>query len=360
LWGSGFFEVFMKKKAVVAGALGVSGWSLVNHLSTLPDWEVIGLSRRSPEFPSPAQFVSVDLLNRSAVDDCISHVGDVTYLFHTALYWGSNVFEEVAPNVAMLQHLVEAIERSSPSFRKVVLLEGAKYYGAHLGPYKTPAKENDPRHMPPNFYYNQEDYLKERCKGKGWSWSALRPSSICGFAVGNPMNMATVIAVYASICRELELPLRFPGLPAAYRPILEMTDAELLAKAMTWAAINERCDGEAFNITNGCFNRWEQLWPRLAEFFRLPYAPPQRLPLTQFMSDKAPLWGEMVRKYNLLDYTFEQAAAWPFGEVIFNVEYDVMSDTTKCRNFGFHEFVDTEEMLLRLFGQFQDMRFIPR
>lgn len=26
-------------------------------------------------------------------------------------------------------------------FRKVVLVEGAKYYGAHLGPYKTPAKE---------------------------------------------------------------------------------------------------------------------------------------------------------------------------------------------------------------------------
>ena len=30
------------------------------------------------------------------------------------------------------------------SIPEVVLHEGAKYYGAHLGPYKTPAKEGDP------------------------------------------------------------------------------------------------------------------------------------------------------------------------------------------------------------------------
>jgi len=31
------------KKALVAGALGVTGRALVNHLVTLGDWEVIGL-----------------------------------------------------------------------------------------------------------------------------------------------------------------------------------------------------------------------------------------------------------------------------------------------------------------------------
>src|SRR5260221_7032389 len=46
-------------------------------------------------------------------------------------------------------------------------------------------------------------------------------------------------------------------------------------------------------------------------------------------------------------------------EAIFNLEYDIMSDTTKSRRFGFHEWVDTEEMLFRLFTQFQKMRFIP-
>ena len=53
------------------------------------------------------------------------------------------------------------------------------------------------------------------------------------------MNMATVIAVYASLCRELGLPLRFPGSTQTYHFIMEMTDAELLAKAMVWAATND-------------------------------------------------------------------------------------------------------------------------
>jgi nucleoside-diphosphate-sugar epimerase len=348
-----------RKKAVVAGALGVSGRAIVNHLTGLGDWEVIGLSRRAPDFPTPARFLAVDLLDRGEVERRLAECRDVTHLFFTALQMRASPFEEVGLNLAMLQHPVEAVERSSGQLRKVVLMEGAKYYGAHLGPYKTPAREQDPRHLPPNFYYDQEDYLKTRSARQGWSWAALRPSLICGFAVGNPMNMATVIAVYASLCRELGLPLRYPGSARAYGALMEMTDADLLARAAVWAAETDRCDGEAFNITNGDFHRWESLWPRLAEFFRLPLAPPLRLPLTQFMSDKEPLWRSMVQKHNLLDYSFQDAAAWPFAEAVFNIEYDVMSDTTKARRFGFHEVVDTEEMLLRLMKDFQTLRFIP-
>ena len=199
-------------KALVAGALGVTGRSLVNHLVSLGSWEVIGLSRRRPEFRTDAQFIALDLLNRSEVQTRLSAIGDVTHIFYAALQPGANFFAEVAPNLAMLTNLVETVEQASTRFRKVVLIEGAKFYGAHLGPYKTPAKETDPRHMPPNFYYNQEDYLNERSVGKAWSWTALRPSSICGFAVGNPMNMATVIAVYAALCQGNEIASSFSGL----------------------------------------------------------------------------------------------------------------------------------------------------
>jgi nucleoside-diphosphate-sugar epimerase len=348
-----------RKKAVVAGALGVSGRAIVNHLTALGDWEVIGISRRAPDFPTSARFLAVDLLDRAEVERCRSEFHDVSHVFYTALQMRPSPFEEVELNLAMLRHTVEAVERSSDRLRKVVLVEGAKYYGAHLGPYKTPAREQDPRHLPPNFYYDQEDYLKAGTTGRTWSWTALRPSCICGFAVGNPMNMATVIAIYASLSRELGLPLRYPGSARAYCALMEMTDADLLAKAAAWAAESDRCDGEAFNITNGDFHRWENLWPRLAEFFRLPLAPPLRLPLTQFMADKESLWRAMVQRYGLLDYSFRDAAAWPFGEAVFNIEYDVMSDTTKARRFGFQEVVDTEEMLLRQMHNFQEMRFIP-
>lgn len=349
----------MKKKAIVAGALGVTGRALVNHLASLGTWDVIGLSRRTPEFETTADHISVDLLNRSEVEAKLKEIHDVTHIFYAALQTAPNFAEEVVPNLAMLVNTVEVVEKNSKKLRKVVLIEGAKFYGAHFGPYKTPAKETDSRHMPPNFYYDQEDYLKLQAKGKDWSWTALRPSCISGFAVGNPMNMATVIAVYAAICKEMRLPLRFPGSAVAYRAVMEMTDAELLAKAMVWVAENDKCHGEAFNITNGDFNRWQNIWPHLAEFFKMPYESPLRLPLVQLMSDKEPVWNTMVKKYDLRDYSFQQAASWQFGEAIFNLEYDVMSDTTKARKFGFHECVDTEEMLIRLFTEFQKNRFIP-
>jgi nucleoside-diphosphate-sugar epimerase len=347
------------KKALVVGALGVTGRAALNHLVSRGDWEVVGISRRSPEFETSALFVAVDLLDRVSLEAQLERIGDITHIFYAALHPAGNFFGEVGPNLAMLTNTVETVERFSSKLRKVILVEGVKYYGAHLGPFKTPARETDPRHMAPNFYYDQEDYLKERSSKREWSWTALRPSCICGFAVGNPMNIATTIAVYSVLCKELKVHFRFPGSTAAYHGIIEMTDAELLARAMVWAAENDQCDAQAFNVTNGDFNRWENLWPRIADFFNIEYAKPQCLPLAQFMSDKAPVWEALVKKHQLLDYPFKDVAGWAFGDAIFNLEYDVMSDTNKLRRFGFHEWVDTEQMLLRLFTQFQEMRFIP-
>ena len=111
------------KKALVAGALGVTGRTLVNHLVSLGDWEVIGLSRRSPEFQTSAKYIAVDLCDRSAVESKLRDIGDVTHVFYSALYWGKSVFDEVGPNLAMLTNLVETVERSSTQFRKVVLFK---------------------------------------------------------------------------------------------------------------------------------------------------------------------------------------------------------------------------------------------
>jgi hypothetical protein len=82
------------------------------------------------------------------------------------------------------------------------------------------------------------------------------------------------------------------------------------------------------------------------------------MPLVQLMSDKQSLWDRIVKKYGLRDYSFQEAVSWPFGEAIFNLGYDVMSDTTKARQFGFHDCVDTEEMLIRLCTNFRKNRFL--
>jgi nucleoside-diphosphate-sugar epimerase len=349
----------MKKKALVAGALGVTGRSLIHHLDTLKEWEVVGISRRSPDFATQAKFISLDLLDRQNCEKHIDAFSDISHLLFTAYIPARSTLEELNANLTMLKNIVEVVEKASSRLQRVVLVEGIKYYGAHLGPFKTPAKETDPRHMPPNFYYDQEDFLKEQSANKQWGWSALRPSSICGLAIGNPMNLLNAIAVYASISKELGLPLRFPGKSTTYNRLVEATDAGLLAKAIVWAATSENAFNEAFNITNGDFFRWEFLWPKFAEYFKMDLAYPQTIRLADIMSDKDTIWNSMVKKHALRPYSYEEVVQWGFADVVFNIEYDLMSDTTKARKRGFYECVESDEMFLRLFDQLRKERWIP-
>jgi nucleoside-diphosphate-sugar epimerase len=163
--------------------------------------------------------------------------------------------------------------------------------------------------MPPEFNVDQQQLLESRQAGASWTWSAIRPSVVCGTALGNPMNLAMVIGAYASISRELGLPLRFPGKPGSYTSLLEMTDAGLLAKATVWAATDPACANQAFNIANGDLFRWNDMWPKIAAFFGLDVAPPLPMSLDIVMADKRPLWQAMTDKYDLSP-SYDQVSSW--------------------------------------------------
>ncbi|MFY0566549.1 SDR family oxidoreductase [Archangium lansingense] len=348
-----------KKVALVVGAQGVIGRNLVDHLATLGDWDVIGLSRRGGAPSGRVRHVAVDLLDRTHCREKLSGLTQVTHIFYAAYQDRPTWAELVPPNLAMLVNVVDAVEPVARGLRHISLMQGYKVYGAHLGPFKTPARENDPHHMPPEFNIDQQAFLEERQKGKGWSWSALRPSVVCGFALGNPMNLAMVIAVYAAISKELGLPLRFPGKPGAYDKLIEMTDAGLLARATVWAATDERCANQAFNINNGDLFRWNEMWPKIARFFDLEVAPPLPMSLDVIMADKEPLWNALAEKHGLERHPYKDVSSWRFGDFVFAWDYDVIADGSKARRFGFHEFVDSEEMFLRIFADLRRRRIIP-
>jgi nucleoside-diphosphate-sugar epimerase len=349
--------------AVVVGALGVIGRYVVEELASLPDWRVIGLSRRKREDRERVRYISVDLLDAKDVEAKLSGLKDVTHVFYAAFQASGGAAADYATNITanrdMLVHSVAAINRASPRLTRVVLVTGTKYYGSHLGPFKTPAREDDPRHMPPDFYFDQIDWLADYQRGKRWSWTELRPQTLCGFAPGSPMSIVPAIAVYAAISKALGLPLRFPGKPGAYRSIYQVTESTQLAAAALWAATEPRCANEAFNITNGDYFRWVHLWPKLAAVFEMPLAEPQTISLTQHMADKAPLWDRLVEKHGLKPYRFEEIAAWPFADYVFGCDWDVMSSVTKARLHGFHDVVDSEEMFVRLLRRFRDERIVP-
>lgn len=185
------------------------------------------------------------------------------------------------------------------------------------------------------------------------------PSVVCGFALGNPMNLAMVLACYAAISAELGLPLRFPGKPGAYDSLLEMTDAGLLARATVWAATADACANQAFNINNGDLFRWSELWPKIAAYFGLEVAPPLPMSLETVMADKEPVWNSMVARHGLEPTPYDQVSSWRFGDFVFAWDYDVIADGSKARRFGFTEHVDTERMFFDIFDDLRKRKIIP-
>ncbi|MGW6279254.1 SDR family oxidoreductase [Kribbella sp. NPDC055071] len=350
----------MENVALVVGARGVIGTNLVEHLSSLPDWRVIGLSRRGGiDVPGRVRHIGVDLLDPDDTRARLSGLSEVTHVFYVAYQDRPTWAELVAPNLAMLVNVVDAIEPVARGLRHVSLMQGYKVYGAHLGPFKTPARENDPPHLPPEFNVDQQRFLSERQAGKSWTWSALRPSVVGGAALGNPMNLAVAIAVYASMSKELGVPLRFPGKPGAYDALLELTDAGLLAKATAWAATTPAAANQAFNITNGDLFRWNELWPSLAGWFGLEVAPPLQLSLVDVMADKEPVWKQMQATHGLAATSFDEVSSWPFADFVFGWDYDFFADSSKARRAGFHEYVETEQMFFRIFADLRARRIIP-
>jgi hypothetical protein len=213
--------------------------------------------------------------------------------------------------------------------------------------------------MPPNFYYDQQDFIAERQRGKAWTWSAARPHGICGFAAGSPMSLLMVLAVYATISKELGLPLRHPGTAGNYRALYQVTDSAHLAKAVIWMATEPSCANQPFNITNGDLFRWENMWLRIADCFDMAVGPRQQIPLAAMMADKGPLWQRIVAKHDLRPIPYDQLVSWAYGDFVFTPDYDSISSMTKARRYGFRKVVDSAEMFIRLFDELRADRIIP-
>ncbi|MBA8962181.1 nucleoside-diphosphate-sugar epimerase [Rhodococcus percolatus] len=348
-----------RRVAVVVGARGVIGGNLIDHLEATGEWEVIGLSRRGGPDTGRVRHIAVDLLDERDAADKLGELRDVTHIFYAAYQDRPSWAELVAPNVAMLVNTVNALEPVAAGLEHISLMQGYKVYGAHLGPFKTPARESDPPHMPPEFNVDQQQFLEDRQRGKRWTWSAIRPSVVCGFALGNPMNLALVIAVYATMSKELGVPLRFPGKPGAYTSLIEMTDAGLLAEATVWAATTPECANQAFNINNGDLFRWDEMLPKIANFFELDVAPPLPMSMEVVMADKEPVWNDLVAKHGLEPTPYSDVSSWAFGDFVFGWDYDVIADGSKARRLGFHRHVETERMFLDIFRDLRARKIIP-
>jgi len=182
---------------------------------------------------------------------------------------------------------------------------------------------------------------------------------VVGDIAGNPMNIVMVMGVFAALSKAAGVPLRFPGADTVYSGVLaQTTDADWMARASVWAALDPAAGGEAFNLVNEPF-RWERIWRRVADAFDMEVGPPQPFPLAKQMPLKAAAWARLVEQHGLQSLPYEKLVGWWFGDFVFNTAFDMVSDMGKIRRAGFTEAVETEATIERAIARLRAARQLP-
>ena len=359
-----------KGKVLVAGASGVVGAAAVEAF--LDDgWSVVALSRRRPEVRSrkPFEHLAVDLRDAQAGAAALGALEGVSHVVYAALFekpgliagWSER--DQMNTNLAMLRNCLEPL-RAAGTLRHVSLLQGTKAYGIHLHPMPIPARERAPRDAHDNFYWLQEDYLRQIAAQDGFAFSILRPQLIIGSAYGVAMNLVPVLGAYAAICRERGEPFGFPG---GISYVWEAVDARLLARVFTWAAVTPAAAGQHFNVTNGDVFEWRNLWPAIADTLGVEPGPDQPRAMAEFLPSQSDLWDDIVRKHRLrpvalpellgeshhyADFCFAHGATTPPPPAFVSA--------IKLRQAGFTEVCDTEDMFRYWLTDFIERGILPR
>ena len=347
----------MNRTALVAGASGLVGRRIVNELIKAGGWTIIGLGRR-PQTLTGAQWIAVDLTNAAHTRAALAACTGVTHVFYAGRFdHPEGVPEPVDINTAMLVNLIDALEPIAP-LQHVHAVHGSKYYGHQLGPVPIPMVEEQARAPNPNFYFNQLDFLIERTRNARWSYSTSRPHAFCDPAIDHPRSIGLVIAVFAMIQRELGLPLDYPGTEKGFHTVTQFTDLSLLARSVVWMADEPRCANQDFNVVNGDWPRWSELWPDFAEYFGMKVGEPKGLRLEDWIKDKSAVWNTIVQKHRLAPSEVQSLALWPYGDYQLRPQWDVSSSMAKARRLGFDGAVNSFQMFRDQFSHYRAHRVI--
>ena len=339
---------------LIVGASGLVGMSAVREFHRA-GWNVIALSRRKPDvnYSNNYSHISVDLLDQDECNYAVRSFKKVSHIVYAAVYEKPGLIEgwldedQISKNYQMIRNIIEPFSKLS-TLKHVSLLQGTKAYGIHLHPMRIPAKETDPRDDHHNFYWLQEDYLKQKSKDEGINYTIFRPSIIFGESHGASMGLAQALGAYAAICRELKQPCSFPGGPSF---IWEASDSRLVAKALLWSTEAATAVNQIFNVTNGDVFEWRALWPILVRVIGGELGPDNPRMIAEWMLEHSHVWDRLTKKYALRDIPLKEY----LGESHYFSEFclacgmkepppPAFVSTIKIRKAGFYEVQDTEEM----------------
>lgn len=367
----------MTRTVLVVGASGLVGTAAVERFLT-EGWSVIATSRRPPEIDleidlgddaeGRLQHLSVDLRDRAACQETFSRPLGISHVVYCAVYEKPGLIagwrdpEQMATNRDMLRNVLEPLAAHG-SLEHLSLLQGTKAYGAHLHRIAVPARERQARDPHENFYWLQEDLVRELAEAQGWAFTILRPQLIVGPAYGVAMSMPPIIGIYAALCRAAGRPFCYPGGASA---VWEAVDARVVAGALHWAATAAVAAGETYNLTNGDVFEWRNLWPALADALGVEVGPDEPLSLATYLPTQTDRWDEVVRRHGLRPLPLSEllGESHHFADSCFAFGRDRPSpptfvSTIKIRQAGFHEYCDTEDTFRQALAKLIERKVIP-
>jgi nucleoside-diphosphate-sugar epimerase len=359
------------RKILIAGATGLVGYAAMKHFARQPGSEVIAVSRRQPDDTYGARWLPLDLTDADACAGLAPEFAGVTHLVYAALHERPDLVagwqeqEQIRTNEAMLRNLFGPLEKAAPGLRHVALLQGTKAYGVHVRPLTVPARENrSEMHEQPNFYWNQERYLRAQQAGKAWHWSILRPVLIVGDSVGSAMNVIPALGVYAAMMRHAgKTALDYPG---GVGRVAQAVDADLLARAIAWSGESEKARNEIFNVTNGDVFVWPNVWPAIADALGLEAGIHMPLRLDTQIRPREDDWAAIRKAHGLKSGNLKEFVGLSFEYADYTMGYGrdtpgpaALVSTIKLMQAGFHEVMDTEAMFRKCFAEMQAKRLLP-
>ncbi|KAJ5771397.1 uncharacterized protein N7511_003448 [Penicillium nucicola] len=312
--------------AIIFGASGVIGWSLVNQLlDPYPDagtfCKVTAVTNRPLKlsetyWPEPSskrpelQLVSgIDLRQgdgtslAESLKRTVKDVESVTHIYYLVFGAVKEISVEVATNRQMFKNVIDAHNLISPNLKFIAFPGGTRGYGIYApgGTFTPPLREEMVNDLPTSYaetvvYTEYRKLLDAASKEKSWTWCEVCPDAIIGFTPnGSQYSLSLHWAQYLSLWaynhgigphtngtkKAVEVP--FPGSSAGSTSLFSPVSSKTIARFMIYASLHpERCgNGQLFNIADNsepC--KYGEIWPYLANWFGLVGVGPADSPIS--------------------------------------------------------------------------------
>ncbi|EGD90751.1 hypothetical protein H112_02217 [Trichophyton rubrum D6] len=395
------------RHALVLGASGISGWSLINQLlQSYPragTWSrITGVTRKPmnseevsswPQSREDQAFRLVsgfDIHNdpkqtlMAKFQEEVPDIHTVTHLYYLIQDPPSNYNDDepFVPSLKSLQKTVTVIESLASNLEFIHLQYGTFIYGVCFTEefyHTAPLSESLPplrKSLLDRLHYPVwTKWMHEYSIDKPWKWCETRPDEVIGFVPRmNSYNAVYPIAMFLSLYRFINgkgAACPFPGSLGTWKALASDAGADMIAKASIHLSLHPSpwIKGEGFNVASSETPwRWEMKWPPLCEWFGLIGEPPVDNEKSKtsspgpdkYIQSHEAEYKSMIQEYGLKAWdvaspSMDGSENWGLTKL----NFDRYLDLQKLRSTGFMEDESPRDTWINVLELMRAARIIP-